>query len=75
MMAVEQGLEREVVEFAERWVGRWNAHDVDGILALVTEDVVWEDPSIDGTAGTYSAAIAACGRWSPTTTRWSSCAA
>jgi SnoaL-like domain len=50
MMAVEQGLEREVVEFAERWVGRWNAHDPDGILALVTEDIVWEDPSIDGTA-------------------------
>jgi steroid delta-isomerase-like uncharacterized protein len=49
-MAVEQVLEREVVEFAERWVGRWNAHDPDGILALVTEDIVWEDPSIDGTA-------------------------
>ena len=50
MMAVGQVLEREVVEFAERWVGRWNAHDPDGILALVTEDIVWEDPSMDGPA-------------------------
>jgi ketosteroid isomerase-like protein len=31
-------------------VSRWNAHDLDGVLALVTEDIVWEDPSIDGTA-------------------------
>jgi steroid delta-isomerase-like uncharacterized protein len=49
-MVVEQVLELEVVEFAERWVGRWNAHDLDGILALVTEDITWKDPSIDGTA-------------------------
>jgi steroid delta-isomerase-like uncharacterized protein len=50
MMAVEQVLEHEAAGFAERWVGRWNSHDVDGILALVTEDVRWVDPSIDGTA-------------------------
>jgi hypothetical protein len=49
-MVVEQVLELELVEFAERWVGRWNAHDLDGILALVTDDITWEDPSIDGTA-------------------------
>jgi hypothetical protein len=49
-MAVEEALRREVFDFAERWVDRWNAHDVDGVLALVTEDVVWEDPSIDGAA-------------------------
>jgi hypothetical protein len=50
MMATEQVLEHAVVGFAERWVGRWNSHDVDGILTLVTEDVRWVDPSIDGTA-------------------------
>jgi steroid delta-isomerase-like uncharacterized protein len=50
MTAVEQTHVIEVAEFAERWVGRWNAHDVDGILALVTEDVAWQDPSIVGTA-------------------------
>lgn len=49
MMAVEQTLKLEVVALAERWVSRWNAHDVEGILALVTEDITWEDPSIDGT--------------------------
>lgn len=55
-MNIEQTLEPEVLEFAERWVGRWNAHDVEGILALVTEDVTWEDPSIDGTAHGLAAA-------------------
>jgi steroid delta-isomerase-like uncharacterized protein len=49
-MAIAQAVETTVVEFAERWVGRWNAHDVDGILELVTADVTWEDPSINGTA-------------------------
>jgi steroid delta-isomerase-like uncharacterized protein len=50
MNAVEQMPESQVVELAEHWVDRWNAHDVDGILALVTADVSWEDPSIDGIA-------------------------
>ncbi|HXB64962.1 MAG TPA: nuclear transport factor 2 family protein [Solirubrobacteraceae bacterium] len=49
-MAVEEALRQEVLDFAGSWVARWNAHDVDGVLALVTEDVAWEDPSIDGTA-------------------------
>jgi len=51
-------LRSEVTEFAERWVGCWNAHDVDGILALVTDDVVWQDPSIDGAASGLSEARA-----------------
>ena len=55
-MLAEQVLELEVVEFAERWVGRWNAHDVEGILALVTEDITWEDPSIDDIASGPAAA-------------------
>jgi steroid delta-isomerase-like uncharacterized protein len=37
-------------ERARDWVERfrtgWNSHDLDRLLALVTEDVVWEDPSI-----------------------------
>lgn len=49
-MAIEEALRHEVIDFAERWVGSWNAHDVEGILALVTEDVTWEDPSINGVA-------------------------
>ena len=43
-------------DFAERWVGRWNAHDVDGILDLVAGDVSWQDPSLDGTAHGRAAA-------------------
>jgi hypothetical protein len=49
-MTVDKALCLEVVDFAERWVSRWNAHDVQGILELVTEDITWQDPSIDGTA-------------------------
>src|SRR6266849_1460595 len=48
-MAVDQS-NAAVLDFAERWVGRWNAHDVGGILALVSPDVTWSDPSIDGAA-------------------------
>jgi len=48
-MAVEQSLDYEaVVDFAERFVRRWNAHDVEGILALVSEDVIWDDPVMEG---------------------------
>ena len=39
----------------ERWVGR-GIRRRNGILALVTEDVTWEDPSIDGTAHGLAAA-------------------
>jgi steroid delta-isomerase-like uncharacterized protein len=50
-MAIEHGLAYEpVLDFAERWVGRWNAHDVDGVLALVGDDIMWDDPSLERTA-------------------------
>lgn len=39
-----------VRDFAERWVDRWNAHAVEDILALVSEDVSWEDPVMEQTA-------------------------
>ena len=57
-MASAQASRHEIVGFAERWVGRWNAHDVDGIIGMVTEDVVWEDPSIDGRARGHAEARA-----------------
>jgi steroid delta-isomerase-like uncharacterized protein len=54
--AVEQGLTYEAAwDFAERWVSRWNAHDVEGILALVSEDVIWDDPSMERTAHGHDA--------------------
>ena len=32
-------------EVLERWYAAWNAHDVDAVSALVTEDVRYEDPA------------------------------
>jgi steroid delta-isomerase-like uncharacterized protein len=32
----------------ERWGQAWNAHDLDALEALVTEDIVWEDPAMHG---------------------------
>ncbi|ADU49156.1 ester cyclase [Intrasporangium calvum] len=33
--------------FAKTHFDAWNAHDVDAAVALVTDDVVWEDPSFE----------------------------
>jgi steroid delta-isomerase-like uncharacterized protein len=41
-----QTLDAEFVRsFTERWVNAWNAHNPDALLALCTEDIVWEDPA------------------------------
>jgi hypothetical protein len=46
-MKVKETLEYEAAwEFANDFVGRWNAHDAAGILDLVTEDVHWQDPAM-----------------------------
>lgn len=37
-----------VREFVAGWVAAWEAHDIDAIVALCTEDVVWEDPVMLG---------------------------
>jgi steroid delta-isomerase-like uncharacterized protein len=29
--------------FAERWVGAWNSHDPERLLALMTDDIVYDD--------------------------------
>jgi steroid delta-isomerase-like uncharacterized protein len=34
--------------FAEGWVPAWNAHDVDELQTLVTDDITWEDPAMHG---------------------------
>lgn len=31
-------------ELLRRWYAAWNAHDVDAIVALTTDDLVYEDP-------------------------------
>jgi steroid delta-isomerase-like uncharacterized protein len=30
-------------EFAERWAAAWNSHDIDRLLELTTEDIVYDD--------------------------------
>jgi len=35
----------EASDVLERWYAAWNAHDVDAVAALVTDDVRYEDPA------------------------------
>jgi hypothetical protein len=35
----------EAQAFTEQWVGDWNAHDVDALLAHFTDDVVFTSPA------------------------------
>jgi hypothetical protein len=35
-------------EFLVSWLAAWDAHDVDAIASLCTDDVVWEDPIMFG---------------------------
>lgn len=37
-----------VRSFAERWLAGWNDHDVEALVELCTEDVLWEDPALPG---------------------------
>lgn len=46
-MGAAEPVYKTALNFAERWVSRWNAHDVEGVLALVSDDVTWEDPSLE----------------------------
>ena len=34
--------------FLHRYLRAWNAHDPDAVLALATDDVLWQDPTIPG---------------------------
>ncbi len=38
----------ELGDFLERWLTAWNTHDLDLLEALVTEDIVCEDPAMFG---------------------------
>ncbi|HXV05216.1 MAG TPA: nuclear transport factor 2 family protein [Solirubrobacterales bacterium] len=50
MSAAEPSCEKTALDFAGRWVDRWNAHDIEGILALVSDDILWQDPSLESPA-------------------------
>jgi ketosteroid isomerase-like protein len=43
MTASAQG--RDASDVLERWYAAWNAHDVNAVGALVTDDVRYEDPA------------------------------
>lgn len=34
--------------WSEAWLAAWNAHDLDGVLALVADDFIYDDPSMMG---------------------------
>jgi steroid delta-isomerase-like uncharacterized protein len=36
-------------DWSARYLAVWNAHDVEGIVAMCTEDVVWDDPGLPET--------------------------
>jgi steroid delta-isomerase-like uncharacterized protein len=35
-----------VRSFADRWLAGWNDHDVEALVGLCTEDVLWDDPAL-----------------------------
>jgi steroid delta-isomerase-like uncharacterized protein len=35
-------------ELIPRWLDAWNTHDLDTLQSLVTEDIAWEDPAMQG---------------------------
>ena len=38
-----------IVDRARRWLVGWNAHDVEGLVSMCTEAVVWDDPALPDT--------------------------
>ena len=41
--AVETVGSEWVEEFAQRWLAAWNSHEPEGLLELMTEDIVYDD--------------------------------
>jgi steroid delta-isomerase-like uncharacterized protein len=39
---------RDLSEFFGRWERGWNSHDLELLCALVTDDIVWDDPAMLG---------------------------
>jgi steroid delta-isomerase-like uncharacterized protein len=37
--------EFDLTDFTERFHLAWNEHDVDGLVGLLTDDIIWVDPS------------------------------
>jgi ketosteroid isomerase-like protein len=54
--------ERFVRGLLERYLAAWNRRDPEAVLAEVTEDVSWTDPTIAGGRAHGHAAVRACSR-------------
>jgi steroid delta-isomerase-like uncharacterized protein len=48
-----------VKRFLARYLAAWNSHDVETIIPLVTDDVLWQDPTIPGGEARGHAAVRA----------------
>jgi ketosteroid isomerase-like protein len=46
------GEERELDALAAQWIARWNARDVEGVLAAFADDVVFHSPKAQDIVGT-----------------------
>ena len=44
-------------ELAAKWEEAWNSHDLDGILALYSEDVIFKSPRIRAVSGEESGVL------------------
>lgn len=40
---------RFVVDWSRRWTRGWNEHDVDALLSMCSDDIVWDDPALPET--------------------------
>ena len=38
----------EVQSFFDHWAAAWDAHSLDELDALITDDITWEDPAMHG---------------------------
>jgi steroid delta-isomerase-like uncharacterized protein len=46
-MQLPAELPAEIRDFGERWLAAWGSRSPDRIVALCTEEVLWEDPALD----------------------------
>ena len=38
-----------IVDWGRRWLAGWNAHDVESLVLMCSEDIVWDDPALPET--------------------------
>jgi len=49
--AKAKGLDPDFLrDFSHRWMNAWNSYDAEGVAALCTEDIVYDDPALAQTA-------------------------